>query len=208
MRIVLGSQSPQRFQLLKTVVAEDRFEVLAPASDREPGFEHLHQTADIERRLEHVVDVKFQDVWSQIQTTSGDADQCCIICADTVVVATNADERAVVLGKPPSGDWKPVVAEWFRDYLIGRSHQVWTSVRIGLGDRSHRNTVKSEITLCDIDDEQLSWYLDTEEPLGKAGGYAVQGIAAMFVESIQGSLTNVVGLPMREVSLILRDMLP
>ena len=85
-------------------------------------------------------------------------------------------------------------------------HEIWTCFRIGVGDRFHQEIVRTQIRLRKIDAELLEWYLTTNEPVGKAGGYAVQGIAAMFVASLQGSLTNVVGLPMLEVTTRLRDM--
>lgn len=206
MHIVLGSQSPQRFELLSTIVRVCDFEVLPPISDKEPGFDHLTHSEEIEARLQHVVDVKFADVQQQLQNSATDIQDCCIICADTVVVATDQQQNSIVLGKPPAGDWQPTVRTWFTKYYASRPHQVWTTVRMGSANRIFRETVKTRIVLSDIDSQMLDWYLGTEEPIGKAGGYAVQGIAAMFVQAIEGSLTNVIGLPMMEVARGFREL--
>ena len=204
MRIVLGSQSPQRYDLLKSVVPENRFEVIPPVTDQEPGFKGLRSLPEIEDRLRLIVKLKFDDVSRQLRASDNDPTDCCVICADTVVVATSCDEAPVVLGKPPEKDWQQTVRAWFIDYYSHAPHQVWTCFRIGFGDRTQQETVKTELVLRGIDEEMIRWYLSTGEPVGKAGGYGVQGIAALFVDSMIGSLTNVVGLPMLEVATALR----
>lgn len=206
MRIVLGSQSPQRLELLSTILRACDFEVRPPLSDKEPGFENLTHAPEIEARLQHIVDVKFADVQQQLQDSCADMQDCCVICADTVVVATDRQQRCIVLGKPPSENWQPAVRSWFTNYYTGRPHEVWTAVRIGTVSRTFRETVKTQIVLSEIDSQTLDWYLSTSEPVGKAGGYAVQGIAAMFVQAIEGSLTNVIGLPMLEVTRGFREL--
>jgi septum formation protein len=166
----------------------------------------LSSAAEIEARLQHVVDVKFADVQQQLLNSSSKMHNCCVICADTVVVATDHHQRSIVLGKPPAENWQPTVRSWFTDYYLGRPHEVWTAVRMDTVDRTFRETVKTQIVLTDIDSRTLDWYLTTTEPIGKAGGYAVQGIAAMFVQAIEGSLTNVIGLPMLEVARGFREL--
>lgn len=204
MKIILGSQSPQRFQLLKTVV--DNLTVLPPLCSDELDFEGVRTIAEIERRLQQVVDVKFADVAGQAAAIAPSVDDCCILCADTVVVATGTDKQPIVLGKPPKNMWQDVVRDWFNLYYAGTTHQVWTCVKISAGGSCYQEIVKTELKLRDIDSAMLEWYLSTGEPIGKAGGYGVQGVAAMFVESMQGSLTNVVGLPMFEVTTALSQL--
>ncbi len=204
MKIILGSQSPQRFQLLNTVV--DNLTALPPLCSDEPGFTGLHTIAEIEHRLQQVVDLKFADVAGQVVAMDPSTDDCCILCADTVVVATGSDGQPIVLGKPPENGWRDVVRDWFTTYYAGTNHQVWTCVKISAGQNRYQEIVKTELKLRDIDSAMLEWYLSTGEPVGKAGGYGVQGVAAMFVESMQGSLTNVVGLPMFEVTTALSQL--
>lgn len=205
MTIILGSQSPQRSRLLNSVIPGDAV-VMPPLNDDEPGFEGLNTFVGIEQQLEHIVRRKFADVKSQIQAAPGTTGEPCVICADTIVVANTANGDPVVLGKPPKSDWQATVRSWFNNYYAGVPHQVWTCFQVGVGTRLHLQTVKTEITLRQIDDTLLEWYLATGEPVGKAGGYGIQGIAAMFVESMKGGLTNVVGLPIFEVTEALREL--
>jgi septum formation protein len=204
MKIILGSQSPQRFKLLKTVV--NNLTVLPPLSSDEPGFAGLHSISSIEERLQLVVEVKFADVLSQIEASDTPTDDCCILCADTVVVATTSGGQPIVLGKPPENEWQATVREWFTEYYAGTTHQVWSCFKLCFGQQCHQEIVKTELTLREIDAATLDWYISTGEPVGKAGGYGVQDVAAMFVESMHGSLTNVVGLPMFEVTAALRKL--
>lgn len=204
MKIILGSQSPQRSKLLSTVV--DNLTVLPPLSSDEPGFGGLDSIAGIEDRLRQVVDVKFADVAGQVEVSEASGDECCIVCADTVVVVTSGDGLPLVLGKPPENAWQDTVREWFTKYYSSQTHQVWTCFTLSAGPQRYQEIVKTELKLRDIDPAMLEWYISTGEPVGKAGGYGVQGAAAMFVESMTGSLTNVVGLPMFEVAAALRTL--
>lgn len=204
MKIILGSQSPQRFKLLNTVV--ENLSVLPPLNSDEPGFEGLDSIAAIEDRLQRVVDVKFADVVGQLAARESSSDDCCILCADTVVVATSSTGQPIVLGKPPDNGWQAAVRDWFTEYYSGGTHQVWTCFELSVGQQNYREIVKTELKFRDIDHAMLEWYISTGEPIGKAGGYGVQGAAAMFVESMHGSMTNVVGLPMFEVTAALRKL--
>ena len=64
------------------------------------------------------------------------------------------------------------------------------------GNTAHLETVSTTVTVKELDENEMKAYVDTEEPFGKAGGYAIQGIGSFMVESISGSYTNVVGLPL------------
>lgn len=205
MKTILGSQSPQRSALLQTVISGELL-IVPPSSDDEPTFDGLDTIESIETQLRRVVDLKFTNVQQQVFAGEHADQDFCLICADTVVVAKSNDGMPIVLGKPPSGDWKPTVRDWFGRYYAGAEHQVWSGFRVGTRNHNHQEIVKTSLTLREIDAQLLEWYLSTNEPVGKAGGYGVQGIAAMFVESIHGSLTNVVGLPMLELTKALRKM--
>jgi septum formation protein len=90
--------------------------------------------------------------------------------------------------------------------ICGRTHTVYTGVTLlNLATRYHDTRVaESEVRMLPLADCDIEWYVETGEPLDKAGSYAVQGIGAMFIESVHGSYTNVVGLPLALLFQMLR----
>ena len=203
MHVILGSQSPRRRELLLQILPAEQLAILPPRSADEPGFDGLHSVKEIERQLVHVAQQKLDDVVLQLQKQQQPLADCCVVCADTIVVANESDGPPVVLGKPPADNWQPCVRDWFRRYYSGRAHEVWTGCLISSVDEVREIVVKTRVSMCAISDELIDWYVSTEEPIGKAGGYGIQGAAAMLVDAVEGSLTNVIGLPLREVSLSL-----
>ena len=109
-----------------------------------------------------------------------------VLGADTAVVI---DDR--ILGKPNNG---AEAAEMLR-MLSGRSHDVLTGVAICLDDREAHEVACTRVRFLQLSPADIAWYVASSEPYDKAGGYAVQGLASRFVESIDGSYSNVVGLP-------------
>ena len=200
MKIVLGSQSPRRRELLQNWVGALDFEVVPPSTEEEPSFDGLTTVREIESLLLQVVRQKLQDVMMQVNRFHG-----ITICADTIVVVTDGNGNRRVLGKPPQGSWQPTVRSWFEEFYSQNTHEVWTGFEIASDSKRYSQIVKSSVTMPYIDADMIEWYLSTEEPLGKAGGYGIQGQAAMFVEKVDGSLSNVIGLPMLEVAVALRD---
>jgi predicted house-cleaning NTP pyrophosphatase (Maf/HAM1 superfamily) len=124
-----------------------------------------------------------------------------VITADTMIVAAAPTGRLVVLGQPPpDATWPETVRHWFRTYYAGRTHTAATGFRIvGPGGQIVERVVKSLVSVTPDVDRWLEWYLATGEPRGKAGGYALQGAGSLFIERVEGSLSNVIGLPIREV---------
>lgn len=203
-RFILGSRSPRRLELLSQVVPRGLVDVLPPADSAEEGFEGRHDWPAIEEQLRSIARQKCDTVLNQWRTrTSGPifAPDTAIISADTVVVVRVAKERLLVLGQPPSDDtWTNVVRGWFRSYYAGRTHWAATALRVvHASGRSAERIVKSEVTFVDDVESRLDWYLSTEEPRGKAGGYALQGAGSVFIQRVEGSLSNVVGLPLAEL---------
>lgn len=120
-----------------------------------------------------------------------------VLGADTVVVAGGE-----ILGKPHN----PGEARDRLRKLAGRAHEVITGfalVRDGEPPAASR-AVTSRVVFRDMASDEVAWYARTPEPYDKAGGYAVQGLAAAFIEEIHGSYTNVVGLPLCEVVSVLK----
>lgn len=114
-----------------------------------------------------------------------------LLAADTIVVLENE-----VFGKPENADQ----ARTMLQKLSGRTHQVYTCFRIeGVEGDFVEKTVQTAVKMRPISKEMLEWYISTSEPFDKAGSYAIQGYGNILVEAIQGSYSNVVGLPMSEV---------
>lgn len=198
MQIILGSQSPRRRELLSDIIGESRLKVIPPSSDDEPGFTGLSELEEIEERLRLVVQCKARDVVGQIQNFP-ESEDFCVICADTIVVATDTVGDWAVLGKPPVDNWRSVVRDWFRTHYNGRPHEVWSGVRIETPAGVEEFVVKTQVRMCDLTEDLIDWYISTEESIGKAGGYGIQGRAAVLINGLDGSLSNVIGLPVVEV---------
>jgi septum formation protein len=182
-------------------VPADRIIVVPPRDASEAGFEGLLDLGAIEERLAEIARAKADEVVDQLS-----ASECLtvpgqpqvVVAADTTIVATGSDGKLQVIGQPPEGDgWKEVVRCWFRDYFAGRTHSALTvlCVRDSSGRAAERLT-KSEVTFIADVEKHLEWYIETAEPRGKAGGYAIQGAGSIFVSQVTGSLTNVIGLPL------------
>ena len=119
-----------------------------------------------------------------------------VLGADTVVVL---DGR--ILGKPQDRDHAlSMLAD-----LSGRTHQVITAVALTDGERHGTLSVATDVQFRTIDPAEAARYWATGEPVGKAGGYAVQGLGAVFVERLAGSYSTVVGLPLFETARLLAD---
>ncbi len=90
--------------------------------------------------------------------------------------------------------------------LAGRWHAVFTGVHAALPGDAREALVETRVRFRELTDEELEWYVASEEVLDKAGGYGVQGRAAVFVECIQGEYANVVGLPLATLYRLLREL--
>ena len=204
-QLILGSRSPRRRELLGLLVPLESIDVQPPLASDELGFEGLTSWLEISQRLQRIAREKNDDVLAQLAPRS-DATGL-VLTADTVIVASDADARWQVLGQPPADEsWRDVVRSWFRDLYAGRSHIAATAVCLTdrpTGRRLER-IVQSQVWVRDNVEPLLDWYLATDEPRGKAGGYALQGLASVFVTRVEGSITNVVGLPLEA----LVEMLP
>jgi septum formation protein len=91
------------------------------------------------------------------------------------------------------------------DALSGRTHQVYSGICVLASHRADVLVVRTDVTFRELTVEERLHYWKTGEPEDKAGGYGIQGLAARFVRSIQGSYTNVVGLPLVELEAMLND---
>ena len=119
-----------------------------------------------------------------------------VLGADTVVVV---DDQ--VFGKPQSKEH----ALSMLTALSGRTHRVLTGVAVRTCERSATSFSETSVRFREIDPDEAAAYWQSGEPDGKAGAYAVQGVGGVFVESIEGSYSGVVGLPVYETAVLLKD---
>lgn len=185
MSIILASKSPRRKELLELMGLE--FTVLTADVN-----ETMNAVNDIEEEIKSVSLKKAAAVMEKV--TAEDI----IISADTVVVCDNE-----IMGKPKSkSDAVKMLTK-----LSGRTHKVITGVTVAKGESILCETVVTTVTFRDIDNKEIKAYVDTLEPMDKAGAYGIQGKAAVFVSSIEGDYYNVVGLPVCKLSLMLKKFL-
>lgn len=191
MRIILASKSPRRRELLSRIgieyecmVSETEEKITESKPDKVVG-ELSHQKA------ENIFEILRAE-------GSINNSPVVIIGADTVVVCDNE-----VMGKPRD----KADARRMLKLLEGRSHSVWTGVtilfiNIDKNGNYMENSVSAETFSCEtrvymypVSDSEIDEYIETKEPEDKAGAYGIQGIAAKFIEKIDGDYNNVVGLP-------------
>ncbi|HVR62845.1 MAG TPA: Maf family protein [Polyangia bacterium] len=180
--LILASASPRRRELLERLGLFPRVEPADIDETPLPG----EAAADHVRRL---AGAKCDAVWARLP----DAERAVasVLAADTIVVV-DAD----ILGKPrDEADARSMLAR-----LGGRRHTVTTAYQIRRGpDRAVARAVSTAVAFRLLQPAEIDAYVDSGEWRGKAGGYAVQGIAAAFVTELRGSHTNVIGLPLAEV---------
>jgi septum formation protein len=177
-RLVLASASPRRAELLSS--AGYAFTV-DPAEIDEAGEPGEAPEAYVLRIARH----KARTVAARREPVE------IVLAADTAVVADGE-----ILAKP--ADESDAVR--MLQLLAGREHHVFTGVVAISGDGELAEVVSTRVRLLPLAMDEIHWYVRTGEPMGKAGGYAIQGRAARFVDWIEGSWSNVVGLPVATVS--------
>jgi septum formation protein len=183
-RLVLASASPRRRDLLSRLL--EGFDVEASNIPEVPNPGEAPDEFAKRAALEKALDVARR------------RPRCWVLGADTVVVVDGE-----ILSKPADA----ADAARMLTGLSGRSHQVITAVALVGPDGQPRAPVAVEtvVRFRHLERNEIQAYASSQEPLDKAGAYAVQGGAAAFVEQITGSYTNVVGLPLDEVAALLRD---
>jgi septum formation protein len=169
---ILASASPRRRQWLEAL--QIPFEVWVPEVDETPldAEDPGDMVARLARAKAEIVSMVNPDRW--------------VIAADTTVAVDHH-----VLGKPVDGD----DAVRMMMLIQGRSHQVHTGLCLRRNDTVHCLVDTAEVFLRPVSEPQARWYAGTGEPMDKAGAYAAQGIAALFIERIQGSFATVMGFP-------------
>jgi len=180
MRLILGSASPRRRELLAQLgITPDA--ILPPDIDEDPRKGELPRPYCARIAAQKAAAVQ------------GGADDI-ILCADTTVALGRR-----IMGKPADAGQ----AAQFLLMLGGRRHQVITAVAVRRGDRLWTREVVSDVKMKRLSDIELNTYLASDEWQGKAGGYAIQGLAGAFIPWLSGSFTGIVGLPLAETAALL-----
>ena len=181
--LILASESPRRRYLLEQ--AGLCFSVIPSSFDEKSVSLPSPETYVPETYVRVLAEKKAHDV-------SKNYPQTWVIGADTIVLIGNT-----ILGKPGS----KAEAKSMLKCLGGQVHRVLTGYCIccKAKNKSFSETISTEVLFKDLADEEIEWYINTKEPFDKAGAYAIQGLGTFLVKSINGSYTNVVGLPVCEV---------
>ena len=186
-KMILASASPRRRELLEqggipfTVIPSQAEEKLTTI---QPGL-----------AVEELSYLKCSDIYEK------SAEDAVVIGADTVVAS-----EGKILGKPSSKE----DAVKMLQSLQGKAHEVYTGVTIMVreGDENRKKTFheKTKVVFYPMSEEEIRSYVDTGEPMDKAGAYGIQGKSAVFIKEISGDYNNVVGLPLARIYQELKNM--
>ncbi|MDG1298359.1 MAG: Maf family nucleotide pyrophosphatase [Paracoccaceae bacterium] len=179
-KLILGSSSPRRLELLLQLRIKPD---LIKSPDIDEATKKLELPRDycirMAKEKANAIDVEYDDV---------------LLTADTIVCVGRR-----ILGKPSNEDQ---VREFLK-ILSGRRHKVITSVAVKYQDKLLERCVISTVKMKNISNSELDDYVSLEDWKDKAGGYGLQGYAAVFVTWIQGSFSSIIGLPLAETSALL-----
>ncbi len=204
--IYLASQSPRRQELLTQMGV--KFELLL--ADPSEDAESLEIQLSDEQALVYVKRVTLAKLAAAKQRLHAKGlDSAPILCADTTVALTLDDGKSIkeiILGKPTDHqDAKRIL-----QLLSGKTHQVHTAVALlgnpHMNDEQPKLLVSSsQVTFKSLTDEEINAYILTNEPMGKAGAYGIQGIGGCLISNISGSYSGIMGLPLFETSQLLNE---
>ena len=179
--LILASKSPRRAELLSKIGLQYR--VLSADAD-----ETMDPLLPIEGEICRVSEKKARAVAPLVSPED------VILAADTMVCVDGKR-----LGKPAT----PAAAAQMLQMLSGRSHSVVTGLCLLQGDQCETAAVTTKLQMRPISPEEIAAYVATGEPMDKAGAYGIQGLASIFVESMEGDYYNVMGLPLCQLSRML-----
>lgn len=197
--VYLASQSPRRLQLLTQWGVT--CELLLPdASEDAEALEAVRPGEAPRRYVQRVTHLKLLAALQRLQARG--LPPAPVLCADTTVALDS-----VILGKPATPD----EACRMLAQLSGRTHRVFTAVAVGVIQKvEHKPVVfravsASKVTFSDLSADVIDRYVATGEPMGKAGAYGIQGLAALWTSRIDGSYSGIMGLPAFETANVLRQ---
>lgn len=182
--IYLASGSPRRRELLSQMAVD--FAVIVPDVDEslQPG----------ESAQAYVKRIAINKALAALPMRDSNNSKP-VLAADTAVVV-----QQTIFGKPVNDD----DARRMLKMLSGQTHQVMTAVALASEERLETAISLSEVHFASMTEAEIDWYIQTGEGRDKAGSYAVQGLAAIFIETIRGSYSGIMGLPVRETGQLLK----
>lgn len=184
MQLILASASPRRKELLGLLGKPFVIRVADIDETMDPQKAPFDEVARVSREKALAVEAGPEDI---------------VVAADTIVVCENT-----VLGKPHSQE----EAVWMLSRLSGRDHQVMTGCTLRQGSRVQSFTEVTDLHFRPLSREEIVRYVQTGEPMDKAGAYGIQGGAALFCEKLCGDYYNVMGLPVCRLLLELSKFAP
>lgn len=190
----LASQSPRRRQLLDQLGVAWHLLLPDPDEDAE-ALEAVRRNEGPEDYVRRVTRAKLAAARRRLARRDPPAQIAPILCADTTVALGRR-----ILGKPQDAG----EAAQMLHALSGRTHRVLSSVAVSVDGRVMQATSVSRVRFAPLPDRVVQAYVASAEPFGKAGGYAIQGALAGWIEHIEGSHSGIVGLPLHETAALLR----
>jgi septum formation protein len=191
--IYLASQSPRRRQLLEQLGV--RHELLLPQEDEDAEAleQVLHNEVPV-AYVKRVTQLKLDAALTRLQRRG--LPPAPVLCSDTTVAMGRT-----IYGKPADEqDAERILRE-----LSGKTHRVLTAVVLGTDAQRAQAVCESRVRFAEMTTQQIQTYVASQEPMGKAGAYAVQGRAAAFISHMSGSYSSIMGLPMFETAQLLRS---
>lgn len=205
--IYLASQSPRRQELLTQIGVKFQLLLADPSEDAESLEIQLPNEAALvyvkRVTLAKLEAAKQRLLTKQLKQTLPSAP---ILCADTTVALMLEDGKEIILGKPADHqDAKRIL-----QLLSGKTHQVHTAVAVlskpHMNDDQPKLLVSSsQVTFKSLSDAEIDAYISTNEPMGKAGAYGIQGIGGCLISTISGSYSGIMGLPLYETSQLMHE---
>ena len=193
-KIYLSSKSPRRRELLRQIGVEFELLLLRTQGPRGPDVSEDVREGELPQDyVSRIAREKAEYGWQSVLTRTLPIRP--VLGADTTVALDNH-----ILGKPAN----KMEAVDMLTSLSGRTHQVLTSVCVRLNDHLWEAVQVSDVTFATLSDRAIDAYCNTSEPYDKAGGYGIQGRAAIFIKHISGSYSGIMGLPIFETTELLR----
>ena len=191
--VYLASQSPRRKQLLEQLGV--KFELLLPDASEDPeALEVVRPNEKPRTYVQRVTALKLEAALQRLKNRG--LTPAPVLCSDTTVAIGNT-----IFAKPDNAEH---AKEMLRQ-LSGQTHRVLTAVSIGTMRKQSRALSISQVRFADLSKQDIDRYVASQEPLGKAGSYAIQGKAAAFISHISGNYSGIMGLPMFETAHLLRE---
>jgi septum formation protein len=195
-RIYLASRSPRRRELLQQIRVS--FETVLFRA----GARTDHDVDETPHRDETTNDYVLRVARAKAQAAVQRLLARRLLLRPVLAADTTLDVDGEIIGKPT--DTEDAVRILKR--LSGRRHRVLTAVAVCDGDRIVDSLNENQVRFRNMDEREIRRYVATGEPMDKAGAYGVQGRAALFIEEIHGSYSGIMGLPLFETGLLLRDI--